>query len=173
MAGSHLSASVFHSLCAKLFQLYLTLCNPMDCSLPISSVHGIFQARILEGKNALLQGISPTQGLNPHPLCLLIWQANSLPQVPPGKPTIHSLWDRSICLPPGRDSTVIRLFCFLRLKNRTWNSGPKICQFKPDLYICRPCLILIHHVQKLCHISTVATFWAYVLSSFFHYLIFF
>ena len=25
-----------------------TLCNPMDCSLPGSSLHGIFQARILE-----------------------------------------------------------------------------------------------------------------------------
>jgi len=25
-----------------------TLCNPMDCSPPGSSVHGIFQARILE-----------------------------------------------------------------------------------------------------------------------------
>ena len=29
-------------------QLYLTLCDPMDSSLPGSSVHGIFQARILE-----------------------------------------------------------------------------------------------------------------------------
>ena len=29
-------------------QLCLTLCNPMDCSLPGSSVHGILQARILE-----------------------------------------------------------------------------------------------------------------------------
>ena len=28
--------------------LVLTLCDPMDCSLPGSSVHGIFQARILE-----------------------------------------------------------------------------------------------------------------------------
>ena len=26
----------------------LTLSNPMDCSLPGSSVHGIFQARVLE-----------------------------------------------------------------------------------------------------------------------------
>ena len=26
----------------------LALCNPMDCSLPGSSVHGIFQARVLE-----------------------------------------------------------------------------------------------------------------------------
>ena len=29
-------------------QSCLTLCNPMDCSLPGSSVHGIFQVRILE-----------------------------------------------------------------------------------------------------------------------------
>ena len=30
-------------------QSCLTLCDPMDCSLPESSVHGILQARILEG----------------------------------------------------------------------------------------------------------------------------
>ena len=29
-------------------KLYLTLCGPMDCSLPVSSIHGIFQARVLE-----------------------------------------------------------------------------------------------------------------------------
>ena len=29
-------------------QWCLTFCNPMDCSLPGSSVHGIPQARILE-----------------------------------------------------------------------------------------------------------------------------
>ena len=29
-------------------QLYLTLCDPMDCSPPGSSVHGILQARILQ-----------------------------------------------------------------------------------------------------------------------------
>ena len=33
---------------AKLLQLCLTLCDPMDCSLLGSSVHGILQARILE-----------------------------------------------------------------------------------------------------------------------------
>ena len=32
----------------KLFQLCLTLCDPKDCSLPGSSIHGMFQARILE-----------------------------------------------------------------------------------------------------------------------------
>ena len=33
---------------SKVAQSYLTLCNPKDCSLPGSSVHGIFQARGLE-----------------------------------------------------------------------------------------------------------------------------
>ena len=37
-----------HCVCAKLFQSCPTLCNPMDCSLPDSSVHGILQVRILE-----------------------------------------------------------------------------------------------------------------------------
>ena len=32
----------------KLLQSCLTLHDPMDCSLPDSSVHGIFQARVLE-----------------------------------------------------------------------------------------------------------------------------
>ena len=38
--GSHQSSEVAQS-CP-------TLCNPMDCSLPVSSTHGIFQARVLE-----------------------------------------------------------------------------------------------------------------------------
>ena len=33
---------------SELLQLCPTLCDPMDCSLPGSSVHGILQARILE-----------------------------------------------------------------------------------------------------------------------------
>ena len=36
-----------HDVCS-VAQLCLTLCDPMDCSLPGSSVHGIFQARILK-----------------------------------------------------------------------------------------------------------------------------
>ena len=32
----------------KLLQSYLTLGDPMDCSPPVSSVHGILLARILE-----------------------------------------------------------------------------------------------------------------------------
>ena len=46
-------------------QSCLTLCNPMDCSLPDSSVHGIFQARVLEWVAiSFSRGIFPTQGSN-------------------------------------------------------------------------------------------------------------
>ena len=41
------------------------LLRPLDCSLPGSSVHGIFQASTGVGCHCLLQGIFPTQGLNP------------------------------------------------------------------------------------------------------------
>ena len=33
---------------AKSLQSCPTLCDPMECSLPGSSIHGIFQARVLE-----------------------------------------------------------------------------------------------------------------------------
>ena len=33
---------------SEVAQSFLTLLDPMDCSLPASSVHGIFQARVLE-----------------------------------------------------------------------------------------------------------------------------
>ena len=33
---------------SEVAQLYLTLHEPMDCSLPGSSIHGSFQARVLE-----------------------------------------------------------------------------------------------------------------------------
>ena len=43
------------------------------------------------GCHALLQGIIPTQGLNPH---LLHWQADSLPLAPPGKPLFSPVYPK-------------------------------------------------------------------------------
>ena len=40
------------------------------------------------GCRAIIQGIFPSQALNLH-LCLLHWQAGSLPLVPDGKPLLH------------------------------------------------------------------------------------
>ena len=48
--------------CCSVIQSCPTLCKPMDCSLPGSSVHGMLQARILGvGCHFLLQGIFLTQ----------------------------------------------------------------------------------------------------------------
>ena len=71
---------------AKSLQLCLTLWDPVGCSLPGSSVHGILQARILEWfAMPSLQGIFLIQGLNQHFLGLLHWQVSSLPLAPSGK----------------------------------------------------------------------------------------
>ena len=42
-------------MCVKLLESWPTLCDPMDCSLPGSSVHGILQARILEWRGHILK----------------------------------------------------------------------------------------------------------------------
>ena len=51
----------------------LTLCDPIDCSPPGSSVHGIFQARMLERIVISSSGdlSNPTQGFNPCVLNVL------------------------------------------------------------------------------------------------------
>ena len=44
-------------------QSCLTLCGPMDCNLPGSSIHGIFQARILEWAAIPSLGDPPDPGI--------------------------------------------------------------------------------------------------------------
>ena len=68
--------SIRSCVCAKSLQSCPTLCEPVDCSLPGSSVHGISQLRIP----------SPPPGDFPHPGIqprILHWQACSLPLKPP------------------------------------------------------------------------------------------
>ena len=61
-------------VCCVHSQSCPALCDPMDCNLPGSSVHEIFQARILEWVTiSYSRGIFPTQGSNPHLLHLLHW----------------------------------------------------------------------------------------------------
>ena len=64
---SHHYLSNSSALHAKSLQSCLTLCGPMNCSSPGSSVHGILQARIL-GWVAISfsRGILPIQGSNPN-----------------------------------------------------------------------------------------------------------
>ena len=96
--------------CAKSLQSCLTLCDPMDYSLPVSSVHEILQAKILGvDSHFLLQEFVWTQGSNPCLLCLLHFQMGSLPLLLPRKWTLKvkfaqlclTLWDPMECSQPG------------------------------------------------------------------------
>ena len=54
-------------VCVLVTQSCLTLCDPMDCSPPGSSVHGISQARVLEWVAiSFSRGIFLTQESNPR-----------------------------------------------------------------------------------------------------------
>ena len=75
-------------MCAKSFHSCLMLHNPVDCSLPGSSVHGILQVRILEwvAMSSSRGSSQPKDGA--VSLCLLNWQVGSLLLVLPGKPLL-------------------------------------------------------------------------------------
>ena len=69
----------------QVTQLYPTLCNPMDCSLPGSSVHRILQSRILQWV-----AIPFSRGFSwPRDWTQVShMQADSLPSELPGKPMV-------------------------------------------------------------------------------------
>ena len=80
--GNQAHTSQIRPLCACVHaQSCLTLHDPRDCSPPDSSVHGIFQARMLEW-GAISSSRGSSQRSNPH---FLHWQVGSLPAEPLGK----------------------------------------------------------------------------------------
>ena len=80
---------------AKSLQSCPTPCDPMECSLPSSLVHGILQTRILESvaipsppgncPNPGIKTMSLTSPASPY-ISYPPWQKGSLPLTPPGKP---------------------------------------------------------------------------------------
>ena len=64
-------------------QSCLTFCDPMDCSLPGSSVHGILRAVVPEWVAFTFPGDLANPGIEPRSPAS---QANSFPSEPPGKP---------------------------------------------------------------------------------------
>ena len=97
--------------CAKLLQLYLTLCNPTDCSLPSSSVNGILQARILEWV-----AISSTRGSS----CLGITPRSLMsPALAGGFFTISTTWE-------AHKSTIFQYKIKSKLKIKKKNVGLEV-----------------------------------------------
>ena len=86
---------------SEVAHLCSTLCNPLDCSPPGSSSHGILQARILEWLPFPSPGDLPYPGIKPRSPGL---QADSLPSEPPGKP--------NFCLFNRKDVNLYNSCCF-------------------------------------------------------------
>ena len=68
-------------MCLLVAQLCLTLCDPVDCSLPGFSVREILQTRILECIAISSPGELPNPETDPGSLA---WQADFLPFESPG-----------------------------------------------------------------------------------------
>ena len=98
-------------------QSCLTLCIPIDCSPPGSSVHGDFPDKNTGvGCHTLLQGILPTQGLNPGlPHCRQILYSLSH-QGSPNTPTRRAKFEKT-------DSTKYWQGCgIIGTLTRLWNN---------------------------------------------------
>ena len=93
---------------SEVTQSCLTLRNPMDCSLPGSSVHGIFQTRVLEWgaivfseKLYILMQISPGDGNMSLYFCLLLSPCDFLNRIIThlGKKFVFHGWSVASVLP--------------------------------------------------------------------------
>ena len=111
------------------------LCDSMDCSPPHSSVHGIFQARILEWV-----AISYSQGLN---LRLLHCKEDSLPLYHLGSPLWDRWYDCSILL--GEKTEVLRreIIC-PRLQNESQDL-PQEVTTEPKFLITADNMVFSHN----------------------------
>ena len=91
-------------------QSCLTLCNCMDCSHPGSSVHGIFQARILGGSP------SPPPGHLPNPGIKLV--SLMFPALRSGSFTTSTTWEgilfkkKRLCMETAKKKFFLELGSF-------------------------------------------------------------
>ena len=76
------------SCCCSVAKSCPTLCDPVDYSLPGSSVHGILQARILEWLAISSPGDLPNPGIEPRSPA---FRADCLPSKPPGTHPLKSV----------------------------------------------------------------------------------
>ena len=81
--------------CCIASKLCPTLCNPMDSSPPVSSVHGISQVRILEWSAIFSLGDLPDPGIKPVSPS---WLADSLPLSHLRSPMLKNIHAKKVCI---------------------------------------------------------------------------
>ena len=105
--------------CVLVVQLYSTLCDPIDYSLPGSSVHGILQTRMLQWAAIPFSRGSSHPGIKPRSPSL---QADSLPS----KLLVFRLWKNRIhrrLLEEHMFGTAFTIHRTKRTSDRSWQSS--------------------------------------------------
>ena len=87
-------------MCAQSLQSCPTLRNPMDCSPPASSVHGILQARILEWLPFPPSVDLPDSGIEPPPLMS--------PELAGRFLTTNTIWEVLVIIQEGLETPAIQ-----------------------------------------------------------------
>ena len=155
----------------SLSQSCPTLCDPMDCSPPGSSVQGLFQARILEQVAISTPGYLPDPGIEPMSLMSPALAGGFFTTEPPGKP-------QGVCYPvvaaaakllqscptlcnpidgsppgspcpwdsPGKNTGVGCHFLLQRRKVKSENEVPQSCPTLSDPMDCSPPGSSIHGI---------------------------
>ena len=85
----------------------LTLCDPKDCSLPNSSVHGILQARILEWVAFPPPGALPDSGIEPTSPVSFALSGAFFPMIHRSYLVRKLFWLRQICIAMCRLSQAV------------------------------------------------------------------
>ena len=98
---------------------HIQLCDPMDCSLPGFSIHGIFQARVPEWVAISFSGDLSDPGIKPGSPTL---QADALPSKPPGK---HQDMEATYMSSDRRlDKDVVHIYNGILLSHgKEWNNA--------------------------------------------------
>ena len=135
--------------CVPSFFSHVWLCDPRDCSLLVSSVHGILQARILEWiAMPSSRGLSqPGDQSNQCLLRRLHWQADSLPLAPTRKPIIHYMKYYFL------SSYSVQSLCHVRLFATPWTAAHQASLSSPTARVHpNPCPL-----SRWCH-PTILSF---------------
>ena len=123
--------------CVLVLQLYLTLCDPMDCSPPASSVHGDSPGKnsgVGLGCHSLFfcHSLLPSPGIKPGSPAV---QACSLPSEPPEQAEIRGLYP---ALNSKKSPLGTQMGDHSKLSQRVvWTSGPWETEFLRDRGDCR------------------------------------
>ena len=105
-------------------------CDHLDHGAPGFFIHGILQARTLEWVvMPFSRGSFPPKDWTHFSLCLLHWQAGSLPLVPPGKPGQHLLISQE-----KRLRSLPLLFLPLTLGLEVYPTRGSDCTLNPTLF---------------------------------------